>query len=74
MLGAREGDRVSDLRSDVGRDRRVPFFLVAAIAAFALYYPTPEKYRWVPTWLGIVYVALAALTALDLWSKRHGRD
>jgi hypothetical protein len=52
-----------------GSDRRVPFFLVAGIAALALYYPTPEKYRWVPLWLGIVYVVLAVLTAVDQWSR-----
>lgn len=56
---------------EAGSDRRVPFFLIATIVAFALYYPTPEKYRWVPLWLGIVYAALAALTALDQFSKRH---
>lgn len=57
--------------TEAGRDRRVPFFLVAAITSLALYYPTPEKYRWVPLWLGIVYVVLAALTALDLWSRNR---
>src|SRR5205085_2799256 len=44
------------------RDRRVQFFLVAAVAALALYYPTPEAYRWVPLWLGIVYIVLALLS------------
>jgi hypothetical protein len=52
-----------------GRDRRVPFFLIAAVMALALYYPTPEDFRWVPLWLGGVYVVLALLTALDQWSK-----
>ena len=56
-------------RIDQARDRRVPFFLIAAITSLLLYYPTPEKYRWVPMWLGIVYAVLAALTALDLWSR-----
>ena len=56
---------------DQGRDRRVPFFLIAAIASLALYYPTPEAYRWVPLWLGVVYVVLAALTALDIWSRNR---
>jgi hypothetical protein len=58
-------------RADQGRDRRVPFFLIAAIASLALYYPTPEAYRWVPLWLGVVYVVLAALTALDIWSRNR---
>ena len=56
-------------RKDPGRDQRVPFFLVAAIAAFALYYPTPEEFRWVPLWLGLTYTVLAGLTALDQWSR-----
>jgi hypothetical protein len=56
-------------KSDPGRDRRVEFFLVAAIAALVLYYPTPDEFRWVPAGLGIVYAALAALTALDQWSR-----
>jgi hypothetical protein len=56
-------------RIDEARDRRVPFFLIAAITSWLLYYPTPDMYRWVPLWLGIVYAVLAALTALDLWSR-----
>jgi hypothetical protein len=51
------------------RDRRVPFFLVASAAALALYYPTPEAFRWVPLWLGITYFVLAVLSALDKWSR-----
>ena len=52
-----------------GRDKRVPFFLVASVMVLALYYPTPEKYRWVPLWLAIVYAVLALLTFLDQWSR-----
>ena len=53
-------------------DKRVPFFLVAAVLSLALYYPTPDDYRWVPLALGITYLVLAALTALDQSSKgRH---
>ena len=55
---------------DPPRDRRSQFFLLAAIACFALYYPTPPELRWVPLALGCVYVALAVLTALDRWSNR----
>ena len=62
---------MSDDQIGHGRDRRVPFFLIAAITSLALYYPTPEKYRWVPMWLGIVYATLAALTALDNWSRNR---
>ena len=53
------------------RDRRVQFFLIAGVMCFALYLPTPEDLRWVPLALGCVYVLLAALTALDAWSKRR---
>jgi hypothetical protein len=56
-------------RIDRARDRRVPFFLIAAIASWLLYFPTPGMYRWVPMWLGIVYAVLAGLTAVDLWSR-----
>ena len=52
------------------RDRRVQFFLIAGVLCFALYYPTPENLRWVPLALGSVYALLAALTALEAWSKR----
>jgi len=54
-----------------GRDKRVPFFLIAAVLVAALYYPTPEKYRWVPLALSITYLVLAMLTALDQWSRRR---
>ena len=54
---------------DPPRDRRVPFFLVASGAALALYYPTPEEFRWVPLWLGVTYFVLAVLSALDKWSR-----
>ena len=57
--------------AEPGRDRRVPFFLIAAIAALLLYYPAPEEFRWVPATLACVYVALGALTALDQWSTRR---
>ena len=52
-----------------GRDKRVPFFLGAAVVVLALYYPTPPDFRWLPLVLAITYVVLAALTALDQWSR-----
>ncbi|MEA3019976.1 MAG: hypothetical protein QOI47_1500 [Actinomycetota bacterium] len=61
--------RRRDRRPDTVRDRRVPFFLIAAITSLALYYPAPADFRWVPLTLSIVYVVLAALAALDLWSR-----
>jgi len=51
------------------RDRRGLFFSVTAVVVLALYYPTPEKYRWVPLWLSITYFVLAVLTTLDQWSR-----
>lgn len=56
-------------RLEPGRDRRVPFFLIAAAACVALYYPTPPDFRWVPAWLAVVYVVLALLTWLDHRTK-----
>jgi len=53
------------------RDRRVQFFMVAAVVVLALYYPTPEEFRWVPLWLGITYIVLALLSALDKWSRER---
>jgi hypothetical protein len=60
-----------ELPIEPGRDKRVPFFLVAALIVIALYYPTPPDFRWVPLTLSITYVVLALLTALDQWSKRR---
>ena len=51
------------------RDRRVQFFLVAALMCVLLYLPTPHDMRWVPLTLGSIYAVLAGLTALDRWSK-----
>jgi hypothetical protein len=62
---------MSDDRREPGRDQRVPFFLVASLTALLLYYPTPEDFRWVPLSLAITYAVLAALTALDQWSRRR---
>ena len=50
-------------------DRRVPFFFVSAVVAFLLTIPSPEKYRGVCELVGIVYIVLAILTALDSWAK-----
>ncbi len=53
------------------KDRRVQFFLVAAVACFLLFEPTPADLRWVPLTLGAVYVLLALLAALDVRSRRR---
>ncbi|MDQ1402213.1 MAG: hypothetical protein QOG03_529 [Actinomycetota bacterium] len=50
-------------------DRRVPFFLVSAVVAFLLVIPSPEKFRGICEVTGVVYIILAALTALDSFGK-----
>lgn len=52
-------------------DRRAVFFLCAAVAAAALIPFTPSKLTYVGVLLSIVYVVLAALSALD-YRSRHG--
>lgn len=54
------------------RDRRAGFFLVAAVAAALLQPLAPSGLRWVPTAVAVTYLVLAALAALDTWSRgRH---
>ena len=50
-------------------DRRIPFFLVASAAGFALAPVADADHRWVAVAVGIVYVVLAALVALDVRSR-----
>jgi hypothetical protein len=50
-------------------DRRVPFFLISAVIAFLLVIPAPEKFRGVCELVGVVYVILSVLFALDSWGK-----
>ena len=52
------------------RDRRFWFFLAAAAASGVLVPATPGKFRLVPQVLVIVYVVLAALVALESFSRR----
>jgi uncharacterized membrane protein YhfC len=52
-------------------NRRVSFFLVAALVCFALTPVLDTKFQWVPKWLGAVYVVLALLAALDVWGRRR---
>lgn len=56
-------------------DRRAIFFLVAAVVAAALYPATDARHRWVCIALPVVYVLLAAGSALDARSRhrRHAR-
>ena len=50
-------------------DRRVLFFLVAAVACAVLYPAAPTDFRWVTLAVAAVYVGLALLAALDAWSR-----
>lgn len=52
-------------------DRRVWFFVIAGLVSAALYLPSPPEFRWVTVVLAGVYFVLAALTALDNWSRNR---
>ena len=54
-------------------DRRISFFLIAALACFLLIPLCPREFRWVAGMLGVVYVVLAALVALEVVG-RNRRD
>jgi ABC-type transport system involved in cytochrome c biogenesis permease component len=51
-------------------DRRLWFFLVAAVACALLVPATPGEFRWVPQALVAIYLVLAALVALETFSRR----
>jgi len=51
-------------------DRRVTFFLLAAVAGFVLAPVVDEKHRWVAIAVGVTYVLLALGAYLD----RRTRD
>jgi hypothetical protein len=55
-------------------DRRAPFFLVAAAMGFALTPVADPQHRWVAIAVGVTYVVLAVLSALDSWSKNRDID
>lgn len=50
-------------------DKRIPFFLVASVAGFVLAPVADPEHRWVAVAVGIVYLVLAALVALDTMSR-----
>jgi hypothetical protein len=52
-------------------DRRALFFLGAALVCLLLAPVTPSDLRWFAFVLAGVYVALAAGSALDNWSRRR---
>ena len=53
-------------------DRRALFFLAAAVACLVLVPVADAGHRWVAGGLGITYVVLAILSALDHSSRRNG--
>ena len=56
-------------------DRRVAFFLIAAVTCAVLTFAAPPDLRRVPVVVAAVYFVLAALTALEQWSEaRRNRD
>ncbi len=52
-------------------NRRVAFFLIAATACGLLVPVADEKYRFVPEWLAVTYLVLAALAGLDALDRRR---
>ncbi|HZQ29380.1 MAG TPA: hypothetical protein VFA94_16915 [Acidimicrobiales bacterium] len=52
-----------------GIDRRAIFFVIAAAVCFALVPVAQEEFRPLAITVGVVYVVLAVLSALDAWSR-----
>ena len=52
-------------------DRRALFFLASALISFALYPLADPAQRWVTITVGVTYVVLAALSALDYRSRQR---
>ena len=55
-------------------DRRITFFLVAAVVCALLTPLAPGAVRWVPVATAVTYVVLAILVALESLSGRSRRD
>ena len=52
-------------------DRRITFFLIAAIVSLLLLPLSPPEFRIVCEITAAVYVVLALAVALDQWSRRR---
>ena len=50
-------------------DRRAIVFLIFAVVCAVLAPLAEPEHRWVAELLGVVYVVLAAASALDAWSR-----
>jgi negative regulator of sigma E activity len=55
------------------RDRRISFFLIAAVVCLLLVPPTPPEFRWVAEVTSAAYVVLAVLVGLESLSRRRSR-
>ena len=54
-------------------DRRSIFFLIASVACFLMVPVGHTDFRTIAAVVGVVYLVMAALSALDRWSRsrRH---
>ena len=55
-------------------DRRITFFLAAAVVCSLMTPLAPRELRWVPVATAVTYVVLAILVALESLSGRSRRD
>ena len=55
-------------------DRRITFFLAAALVCALMTPVAPGELRWVPIATAVTYVVLAILVALESLSGRSRRD
>ena len=54
-------------------DKRVPFFLIAALVCALLVPVADPAHRWVAMTTAIAYAVLSLLFALDSWSRARER-
>lgn len=59
--------------NDNPRDRRVTFFLGAALLCLLVTPLAPSQFRWVAELTAAAYVVLAVLVTLDTFSRRRSR-
>jgi hypothetical protein len=52
------------------RDRRITFFLAAAVVCVLMTPLAPGEFRWVPIATAVTYIILAILVALESLSGR----
>ena len=55
------------------RDRRITFFLAAAVVCALMTPVAPDELRWVPVATAVTYAVLAILVALESLSSRSRR-